>query len=126
MVKQNFTDPKTGIPYTLQGDYYLPDLSLPGGVNRPIGIYGERHKRYLQSHRKGFYTQLLSSGKLFSYLADINEQATERFDVLVKQMAEKEGLTEQLKAENQMEWVGRMNNIKARAEEMISKEIIFN
>lgn len=125
-MKQNFTDPKTGISYTRQGDYYLPDLLLPDEEDRPIGIYGERHKRYLQSHRKGFYTQLLTSGKLFSYLADINEQATERFDVLVKQMAEKEGLTEQLKAENQMEWVGRMNNIKARAEEMISKEIIFN
>ncbi len=125
-MKQNFTDPKTGISYTLQGDYYLPDLSLPDGKSRPIRIYGERHKRYLQTHRKGFYTRLLTSGKLFSYLADMNEQATERFDVLVKQMSEKEGLTEQLKAENQMEWVGRMNNIKARAEEILSKEIILN
>lgn len=124
-MKQNFTDPKTGIPYTLQGDYYLPDLLLPEEEDRPIEIYGERHKRYLQSHRKAFYSQMLISGKLLSYLADINEQATERFDVLVKQMAEKEGLTEQLKAENQMEWVGRMNNIRACAEEIINQEIIY-
>lgn len=125
-MKKNFTDERTGISYTLQGDYYLPDLTLPEDTEtRSIGIYGERHGRYLKTHKNVVYVQLLTSGRLPSYLADIDEQARERFDLLVKQMAEKEEVTEQLKAENQMEWVGKMNNIRARAEEITLKEIVF-
>jgi len=125
-MQKQFTDEKTGISYTLQGDYYLPDLTLPEETEtRSIGIYGERHRRYLKTHRKVVYTELLTSGRLHSYLADINEQVQERFDLLVKQMAEQEGVTEKLKAENQMEWVGRMNNIRNQAMEIVNDEIIY-
>ena len=93
---------------------------------RSIGIYGERHGRYLKNYRKIVYTQLLTSGKLHSYLADINEQAQERFELLVKQFAEKEGVTEQLKVKNQMDWVGKMTNIRNRAMENVNSEIIYN
>ena len=125
-MKKQFADEKTGISYTLQGEYYLPDLALPEETEtRSIGIYGEPHRRYLKAHRKVVYTELLTSGRLQSYLADINEQAHERFDLLVKQMAEKEGLTEKLKAENQLLWVKRMNNIRNRAMENVNNEIIY-
>ena len=101
-----------GGAYARQGDYNLPCLSLPAEKeNRPIGVWGQRHLRYLRQHRKVFYTNLLTSGKLDSYLADIDKQAEDMFFRLVEQMAEREGVTEQLKAENQIEWVGRMNNI---------------
>lgn len=115
------------LTYTKHGDYHLPNLALPKDTKmRSIGIYGQRHRRYLKTHRKAVYTQLLTSGRLHAYLADIDEQARERLDLLVKQMAEKEGVTEQLKAENQMEWVGKMNNIRAYAEEIVLKELIYN
>lgn len=115
------------ITYTKHGDYYLPNLILPeDGETRPIGIYGQRHCRYLKEYHKIRYTNLLTAGKLYSYLADINEQAQERFALLVKQLAEKEGFTEQLKAENQMEWVGRMNGIWNRAMEIVNYEIIYD
>ena len=114
------------IKYSKHGDYYLPDLALPDdGETRPIGIYGERHRRYLKEYRKIQYINLLTSGRLRSYLADINEQAQERFEPLVKQLAEKEGVTEQLKAKNQMGWVGKMNNIRNRAMEIMNHEIIY-
>lgn len=119
-MKQHFTDEKTGISYTLQGDYYLPDLKLPAEEKQPIGVWGQRHLRYIKQHRKAFYTNLLTSGKLNSYLADIDRQAEEMFSRLVKKLAEKEYLTEQLKADNQMAWVGRMNNIRSRAMEIIN------
>lgn len=115
-----------GGAYARQGDYLLPCLSLPAEKeNRPIGVWGQRHLRYLRQHRKVFYTNLLTSGKLDSYLADIDKQAEDMFFRLVEQMAEREGVTEQLKAENQIEWVGRMNNICSRAAEIVNAELIF-
>jgi hypothetical protein len=124
-MKQHFTDEKTGISYTLQGDYYLPDLELPAEEQQPIGVWGQRHLRYIKQHRKAFYTNLLTSGKLSSYLADIDRQAEEMFSRLVKQLAEREGVTEKLKAENQMEWVARMYNIRSRAIEVVNTELIY-
>ena len=115
-----------GGTYARQGDYNLPCLSLPAEKeNRPIGVWGQRHLRYLTQHRQVFYTNLLTSGKLDSYLADIDKQAEDMFFRLVEQMAEREGVTEQLKAENQIEWVGRMNNICSRAAEIVNAELIF-
>lgn len=124
-MKQHFTDGRTGISYTLQGDYYLPDLELPAEEQQPIGVWGQRHLRYIKQHRKAFYTNLLTSGKLNSYLADIDRQAEEMFSQLVKEYAEKEDVTEQLKADNQMEWVGRMNNIRSRATEVVNTDFIY-
>lgn len=115
-----------GGTYVRQGDYFLPCLSLPAEKeNKPIGVWRQRHLRYLKQRRKVFYTNLLTSGKLNSYLADIDKQAEDMFLRLVKQMAEREGVTEQLKAENQMEWVGRMNNIRNRTMEIVNAELIF-
>ena len=114
----------TGISYTLQGDYYLPDLTLPDQEDEPIGLWGQRHSRYIKQHRKILYTNLLTSGKLNGYLVDLDKQAEDMFFRLVKQMAEREGVTEQLKANNQMEWVARMNNIRSRATEIIYFELI--
>lgn len=124
-MKQHFTDEKTGINYTLQGDYYLPDLALPAEEQQPIGIWEQRHLRHIKQNRRVLYTNLLTSGKLNSYLADINRQAEEMFSRLVKQMAEYEGVTEQLKADNQMEWVARMNNIRSRATEVVNTDLIY-
>lgn len=124
-MKQHFTDEKTGIRYTLQGDYYLPDLALPAEEQQPIGIWGQRHLRHIKQNRRVLYTNLLTSGKLNSYLADINRQAEEMFSRLVKQMAEYEGVTEQLKADNQMAWVGRMNDIRSRATEIVNNDLII-
>ena len=124
-MKQHFTDEKTGIRYTLQGDYYLPDLALPAEEQQPIGIWGQRHLRHLKQNRRVLYANLLTSGKLNSYLADIDKQAEEMFSRLVKQMAEREGVTEQLKAENQMAWVGRMNDIRSRATEIVNYDLII-
>ena len=124
-MKQHFTDEKTGINYTLQGDYYLPDLALPAEEQQPIGIWGQRHLRHIKQNRRVLYTNLLTSGKLNSYLADINRQAEEVFSRLVKQMAEYEGVTVQLKADNQMAWVGRMNDIRSRATEIVNNDLII-
>ena len=124
-MKQHFTDEKTGTRYTLQGDYYLPDLALPAEEQHPIGIWGQRHLRHIKQNRRVLYANLLTSGKLNSYLADINRQAEEMFSRLVKQMAEREGVTEQLKADNQMEWVARMNNIRSRATEVVNTDLIY-
>ena len=119
-------DESNGLWYELQGDYYIPCLTLPTEKeHKPIGLWGQRHKRYLQEHKKAFYTTLLTSGKLNSYLADIDRQAEEMFSRLVKQMAEAEGVTETLKAANQMEWVGRMNSIRSRAMEIVNSELIY-
>lgn len=112
--------------YVRKGDYLLPCLSLPTEKeNKPIGVWGQRHLRYLKQHRKAFYTNLLTSGKLNSYLADIDKQAEDMFLRLVKQMAEREGVYEQLKADNQIEWVGQMNNIRNRAMEIVNHEVIY-
>ena len=119
-------DESNGLWYELQGDYYIPCLTLPTEKeNKPIGLWGQRHKRYLQEHKRAVYTTLLTSGKLNCYLADINEQAIEMMFRLIEQMADKEGVTEQLKAENSMLWVGRMNEIQARAREIVNMKIIY-
>ena len=114
-----------GGTYTQVGDYLLPDLKLPEEEQQPIGVWGQRHRRYLKEHRRANYATLLTSGRLNSYLADIDRQAEEMFSRLVKQMTEMEGVTEQLKADNQMEWVGRMNNIRNKAMEIVNSELIY-
>lgn len=116
---------KNKITYTQQGDYVLPDLKLPEQLKVEIGIWGRRHERYIKQHHKLRYFNLLTSCKLTAYLADIDEEATEMFDILVEQLAEKEGITEQLKDDNQMMWVQRMNNIRNRAIEIVYNEIIY-
>ena len=116
---------KNGIWYELQGDYYLPCLKLPEESEVHIGIQGQRHRRYLKNHHKVRYINLLTSGKLKSYLAEIDRQAEAMFSRLVKQLSEKEGVTEALKAENQMLWVQRMNNIRSAAMEIVSSELIY-
>ncbi len=115
----------TKITYTQQGDYLLPDLKLPEQPKVEIGIWGKRHLKYIENYRPILYTNLLTSCKLSAYLADIDEQAENMFFRLVNQLAEKEGVTEQLKADNQMLWVKRMNNIRNRAEEIVNNEIIY-
>lgn len=123
MEKQIYNE-QTGIGYTLQGDYYLPDLKLPEHEDKPIGLWGQRHARYLIQNHKVLYMNLLTSGMLNSYLADIGKQAEDMFFQIVKQMANRENITEQLKAADQMEWVARINNIRNRATEIVNNEII--
>ena len=118
-------DEKNGLWYELQGDYYIPCLKLPAEEQRPIGAWGQRHLRYLRQHRKALYTELLTSGTLNAYLADLNEQAEAMFLELVKKMAAREGVTEQLKAQDQMLWVQRMNNIRNRAMELVNNDLIY-
>ena len=118
-------DEKNGLWFELQGDYYLPCLKLPEGEQQPVGLWGQRHLRYIKEHKRAFYTNLLTSCKLNSYLADIDRQAEEIFSRLVKQLAEKENVTGKFKAENQMEWVGRMNNIRNRATEIVNADLIY-
>lgn len=114
-----------GITYTMQSDYLLPNLTLPEQENREIGIWGQRHKRYLLNHHKVRYYNLLTSCKLTYYLADINEQAENMYQLLVKQLAEKESVTEQLKVENSILWVQKMNNIHNRVSEIVNTELIY-
>ena len=116
---------QNGLWYELQGDYYIPCLVLDEEDTQPIGMWGRKHLRYIKEHRRALYTTLLISGKLNSHLVQIDNQATETFDLLVKQLAEKEGITEQLKAQDQMAWVGAMNNIRNAAEEIVNTEVIF-
>ena len=116
---------KTEISYTRQGDYNLPNLTLPEQDDREIGNWGERRRRYLKEHHIILYYNLLTKCKLHDHLADINEEATEMYDKVVKLIADKEGVTEQLKAENQMVWVKRMNSIRNRATEIVNKELIY-
>ena len=115
----------TKITYTQQGDYLMPDLKIPEQPKVKIGIWGKRHLRYLKNHHPIIYTNLLTSCKLTAYLADIDKQAEDMFFRLVNQLAKQEGVSEQLKADNQMLWVARMNNIRNRAEEVIYQEIIY-
>ena len=114
-----------GGTYTLQGDYRLPNLTVPAEEERPIGVWGQRRLRYLKQHHKVLYYNLLTSGKLNSHLADIEEEAQSIFSRLVKEYAEKEGVTKQLKKEKPIEWIRRMNNIKMRVREMVNSEVIF-
>ena len=118
-------DKKNGLWYELQGDYYIPCLKLPDEEQQPIGIWGQRHLRYIKQNRKVLYLNLLTSGKLNGYLADLDKQAEDMFFRLVKQMAECEGVTETLKAENQMEWVQKMNNIRSIATEIVNNDLIY-
>ena len=111
--------------YVLDNNNGLPCLTLSPEEEKPIGIWGQRHKRYLQEHRKATYTTLLTSGKLNTYLTDIDTQAQECFERLVEQMKQTRGIAERLKEENALEWVGQMNNIKACAREIVNREIIF-
>lgn len=115
----------TKITYTQQGDYLLPDLKLPKQPKVEIGIWGKRRLQYLKNHHPIIYTNLLTSCKLTEYLADIDEQAEDMFSRLVKQYSENEGVTEQLKADNQMLWVRKNNNIRNRAEEIVNNELIY-
>ena len=114
-----------GGTYIRQGDYLIPCLTLPEEEQRFAGVWGQRHKRYLKEHKRVVYITLLTRGRLNSYLADIEEQAQEHFERIVEQMKQAQGITEQLKAENQMEWVRRMNNIQTCAREIVEKEIAY-
>ena len=131
IIQEDFTMEKTiydesnGIWYELRGDYYFPCLTVPAEEEKPIGILGQRHLRYIKTERKALYTELLTSGRLNTYPADISEQATEQILLLAKQMAEREGVTEQLKAQDQMLWVQRMNSIRDRAMEIVNHELIY-
>ena len=123
-MEQFITDQRTGLRYELVGDYYLiAGEDEPEG--RPIGIWGQRHLRYIRKHKVGLYAELLTTGKLNDYLADLNEQAEAMFSRLVKQLSEKEGVTEALKSENQMLWVQRMNNIRSAAMESVANDLIY-
>ena len=115
-----------GGTYTQQGDYILPNLMLPVEEERPIGIWVQRHLRYIKHHRRIHYTESLTSGKLNAYLAELNDEADAMFSRLIKQMAEKQGITEQLKDKNPMEWVQHMNNIQACAREIVNTELIYS
>lgn len=114
-----------GGTYTQVGDYFIPDLKLTEEEQKPIGVWGQRHRRYLKEHKRAVYTTLLTTGKLNSYLADIDQQAEGMFLRLVEQMAEREGATEKLKAEDRMRWVGLMNNIADRAMEIVNTELVY-
>ena len=123
-MEKYITDERTGLKYELVGDYYL----IAGDdepEERPIGIWGQRHLRYIREHRKALYTGLFLDGKLNGYLADLNEQAEDMFFRLVKELAEKEGITETLKATNQIEWVRRMNAVRETATEIINNDLIY-
>ena len=114
-----------GLWYELVGDYYFPCLTVPAEEEQPVGVWGQRHKRYLKEYRPALYNALLLSGKLNNYLADIDQQARERLDTIIQQMAQAQSVTEALKATDQMAWIGRMNNIRASAAEIVNREIIY-
>ena len=124
-MEKRIYDKHNGLWYELQGDYYIPCLSLPEEEQKPIGIWGQRYLRYIKQHKRVFYANLLTSCRLNSYLADVNEQAENMFSRLVKELSEKENVTEKLKAENAMLWVQKMNNIRARVAEVVNAELIF-
>ena len=116
---------KIGGEFERQGDYLIPSLALPPEKEQPIGLFGRRHLDYLKQYRKVTYTNLLTSGRLNTYLADIDKQAQERFERLIEGMEQAQGITEQLKAENALEWTGRLGNIRACAREIVDEEIIY-
>lgn len=118
-------DKSNGLWYELQGDYYIPCLTVSPQEERPIGIWGQRHLRYIKQERKALYAELLTSGRLNTYLADIDKQAEEEMLLLTKQIAERDGITEQFKAQDQMMWVQRMNNIRDRAMEIVNHNLIY-
>lgn len=119
-------DEKNGLWYAKQGDYYLPELALPLEEKKPIGIWGQRHLQYLKEHKQLVYINLLTCGRLNEYLASVDEQAEGMFFRLVKEYADRQGVIEQLKVENQLEWVGKMNNIRACVREIVYSKIIYS
>ena len=125
MIEKYITDERTGLKYELVGDYYLIAGDDEPEEEQPIGVWGQRHLRYLKEHRRVRYANLLTSGELNAHLADVDRQAEELFLRLVKQMADAEGITETLKASDQMEWVRRMNNVRSRAFEIVEADIIY-
>ena len=124
-MEKYFFDERNGLWYELQDDYYLPCLKLPEVEQQPVGLWGQRHLRYIKQNRKVFYANLITTGQLNSHLADIDRQAEEMFNELVKKYAKTLGITEQLKAENQMKWISLMNNIRACAMETVNRDIIY-
>ena len=124
-MEQTIHNEKNGIDYTLCGDFYLPNLLPPQTEEKEIGIWGLRHLKYIRQYKKVSYINLLTTGKLNTYLAEINERAQNVKDVFVKQMAEHEGVNEVLKEQNQLEWIQKMNNICNRVEEIVNNEIMF-
>ena len=124
-LQQNYTDEQTGIAYTLVGDYYYPDIALPEEARYTIGRFGRERLDYLKNYRKVAYLNLLTSGKLNSHLHEIDETSNDRIDLICKQMAELEGVTEKVKADNPLSWIQQMNNIRNRAIEIIRNELIY-
>lgn len=124
-MEKHIIDGQTSISYTLVGDYYFPDFALSIEVEQQIGTYGRKHLKYIKEYKKELYSSLLAEGKLYSYPTDIDEQATEMRERLMKQMAKAQGITEQMKNDDPLAWAGRMNNIKVCAEEVILHEIIY-
>ena len=123
-MKQRIYDERNGLWYSLCGDYYVPELAIPE-ENRPIGCWGRMHRDYLEQHHPIRFNDLVLSGQLWTYLADLNEQVQERLSLIIEQMKASEGVTEELKAAVQMAWVGAMNSIRNRAEEIILREMIY-
>ena len=118
-------DENNGLWYERQGDYYIPCLTIPEEEQQPLGVWGRRHLRYIREYRKGLYNSLIVSGKLTDYLAELNEQAEDMFFRLVKELAEKDGITEKLKAEDQMLWVQRMTAVRETVTEIINHDLIY-
>ena len=124
IMKQTIYDEKTGLWYELQGEYYFPCVTVPEGTDRPVGIWGQRHLRFLKQYKKSVYRELLHSGSLVSYLQEINCQAERLLDGIMADMAAREGVTEAMNAQDQMQWVQRMNAIRQRAEELVNTKIV--
>ena len=124
-LKKHYTNEQTGIRYTIHGDFYLPDIKVPE-ENITLGKWGMMHKSYLEKHKKALFNSLLTKGTLYQYCADIENQARDMFDTLIEQMKEAEGVTEQLKEQDQLEWVQRMGNIQQRANEVVCSELIYS
>ena len=119
-------DESNGLWYAKKGDYYLPELALPPEEEKPIGLWGQRHLQYLKEHKQFVYLNLLTNGRLNEYLSSIDEQAEDMFFRLVKEYADRQGVTEQLKAESQLKWTGMMNNIRSTAEEIVLTDLIYD
>lgn len=117
---------QNGGSYRMVGDYRIPNITLPAEANKPLGVWGLKHKDFLVRHKRVQFNIMLMNGTLWTHLAEVDEQASNMFSQLVEQMKDNEGITEQLKAHNQMEWVARINNIEARAREIVNKELIYN
>lgn len=125
-LKNEYVDKRTGITYVLKGDYYYPNLSIPKDTNFTIGRYGREHLRYIKENKKILYTDLLLDGKLNNYLHSIDEKCKKLLESIITKLAKKENVTEELKVQNQLEWVARMNNIHNRAEEIVYNEYVYN